>query len=202
MTQTGLFPTLIHRARLDDLALVDELEEAVWMIEEGDLAGHAWCEAKGYPGYTSYASLDDLPERATAFAVLLERLEAQARVFAKALYWDLEGRELVLSGMWVNVLGEGMGHSGHIHPGCVISGTCYVAMPEGAGALKLEDPRLTRMMAAPQLAEDAPEAMRRFVYLQPEPGEIVMWESWLRHEVVASGCEDARITISFNFALK
>lgn len=201
MTQTALFPTLIHRAHLGDAALLSELEASVWMLEEGDSAGHDWCEANGYPGYTSYASLDDLPDRAPAFAGLLERLQAEAAAFSKALHWDLDGRELVLSGMWVNVLGEGMGHSGHIHPGCVISGTCYVAMPDGAGALKLEDPRLTQMMAAPQLAQDAPEEMRRFVYLRPQAGEIILWESWLRHEVMASGCEDPRISISFNLAL-
>ena len=201
MPQRRLFPTLLHESKLADPALLEELEAACWMIEDGDSAGHDWCEENGYPGYTSYASLDDLPERATAFADLLAQLDKEAAAFAKALHWDLEDRALVLSGFWVNVLGEGGGHSGHLHPGCVISGTCYIAMPEGAGALKLEDPRLPQLMATPQLADDAPEDMRRFVYVRPKPGDILMWESWLRHEVMASTSEDARISVSFNYAL-
>ena len=201
MSQRRLFPTLLHESKLADPALLEELEAACWMVEDGDSAGHDWCEREGYPGYTSYASLDDLPKRAPAFAALVAQLDREAGEFARALHWDLEDRELVLSGFWVNVLGEGGGHSGHLHPGCVISGTCYVAMPDGAGALKLEDPRLPQMMAAPQLTDTAPEAMRRFVYVRPQAGDIVMWESWLRHEVMASASEEARISVSFNYAL-
>ena len=197
-----LFPSHIYEARLPEAGLIESLEAAVWMLEDGDQAGHDWCEREGYPGYTSYASLDDLPDRAPAFAELKRILDREAAQFACALHWDLGGQKLVLDALWVNILGEGMMHSGHIHPGSVISGTCYVAMPEGAGAIRFEDPRLAAMMAAPQPRADAPEALRRFVYLQPEAGQVLMWESWLRHEVMASASEAPRISVSFNYALR
>ena len=197
-----LFPTLIHEARLAQTGLVGELEAAAWMLEDGDKAGHEWCAREGYPGYTSYASLDDLPTRASAFASLVAVLDREAAAFAGGLHWDLSGRALELDALWVNILGEGMMHSGHIHPGSVISGTCYVAMPPGAGAIRFEDPRLAAMMGAPQPAQDAPQARRRFVYIQPEPGDILVWESWLRHEVMVSASEEPRISVSFNYALR
>jgi uncharacterized protein (TIGR02466 family) len=75
----------------------------------------------------------------------------------------------------------------------------YVAIPEGAGALKLEDPRLPMMMAAPTRLEDAPEDLRTFVYAEPKPGSVFLWESWLRHEVVPNGAKGERISISFNY---
>ena len=55
--------------------------------------------------------------------------------------------------------------------------------PPGASALKLEDPRLPFMMARPSVTDEASEAERPFVYLQPQAGTVLMWESWLRHEV-------------------
>ncbi len=82
----------------------------------------------------------------------------------------------------------------------MLSGTVYVATPPGASALKLEDPRLPMMMAAPPRLADAPEESRAFVYLQPEPGTVLMWESWLRHEVPANRARTDRISISFNYA--
>ncbi|NBC20050.1 MAG: hypothetical protein GVY06_03215 [Alphaproteobacteria bacterium] len=197
-----LFATRLHEARLTEAGLIAELEDAVWMLEEGDAAGHDWCEREGYPGYTSYASLDDLPQRAPAFAALKTALDRQAAAFAQALHWDLGARTLRLDALWVNILGEGMVHSGHIHPGSVISGTCYVAMPEGAGAIRFEDPRLPAMMAAPQPLAEAPEALRRFVYLAPAPGDILMWESWLRHEVMPGTSQEPRLSVSFNYALR
>lgn len=169
------------------------------MIEDGDKAGHDWCEREGYPGYTSYASLDDLPDRHPAFAALVKALDIHAAAYADSLHWDMGKAKLKCDSLWVNVLGEGGSHSGHIHPNSVISGTAYIAMPEGAGRLKLEDPRLPMMMSAPPLKPDAPSG--RFHYIAPKQGDVVMWESWLRHEVMASRSEEARISVSFNYSL-
>ncbi len=199
MSLTRLFSTLIHAANLPDGDLLAELEAACWMLEEGDMAGHDWCEREGYPGYTSYASLDDLPERAPAFLELRDVVDRQAMAFARTLYWDLGTARLQMDSLWVNILGEGGSHSGHIHPGSILSGTVYVAMPDGAGRIKFEDPRLPQMMAAPPLKTDAPD--KRFHYIEPGPGDILIWESWLRHEVMSSDTNEARISVSFNYSL-
>ncbi len=200
MTQISLFPTHLQQTRLPDGTLLDDLTEAAWMTEEGDQAGHDWCEQEGYPGYTSYASLDDLPARAPAFADLIKILDAHAATFADAQSWDLGSGKLKCDSLWINILGEGGHHSGHIHPNSVISGTCYVAMPDGAGRIKFEDPRLPMLMAAPPLKDEAEPSSQRFHYVSPKAGDVLMWESWLRHEVMASESEDARISISFNYA--
>ena len=47
--------------------------------------------------------------------------------------------------LWINILPTGGGaHTSHLHPHSVISGTTYVTMPEGASAIKFEDPRAWR----------------------------------------------------------
>ena len=181
--------------------LREELEDAIYMLAEEDEAGNEWCAQEGYPGYTSYASLDDLPDRAPAFASLKTLLDREAAAFAETLHWDMDGRSLKLDSLWVNVLAEGGVHSGHIHPLSVISGTIYVRVPEGASRIRFEDPRLAMMMAAPPLQADAPEDCRRFVHRQPHESLILMWESWLRHEVMLNESEEDRLSVSFNYAL-
>ena len=204
MTSRALFVTRLFEASLAAGrgfdALNADLEDACRMLAAEDQAGRAWCRANAWPGYTSYASLNDLPRRATAFADLKKRLDRQAAAFAAELAFDLKGRRLVMDSLWVNILKPGGGHSGHIHPHSVISGTRYVRTPPGASALKLEDPRLPMMMAAPARRADAPEELRSFVYVAPAPGTVLMWESWLRHEVPANGAKSDRISISFNYA--
>jgi uncharacterized protein (TIGR02466 family) len=81
----------------------------------------------------------------------------------------------------------------------VVSGTVYVAVPPGSGALRLEDPRLPMLMAAPPRRADAPEDQRTFIHATPEPGSIFLWESWLRHEVTPGTGKADRISISFNY---
>ncbi len=199
MTVRSLFATPLYEASLGDEALVAELLEACHGLQDEDEAGQAWSREHGYGGYTSYGSLDDLPRRMSVFDDLRRRLDRHAKVFAKAAHMDLGSGRLKLDSLWVNVLNPGAAHSGHIHPHAVISGTVYVAVPKGASALKLEDPRLPAMMAAPPRASDAPEEARSFVYLTPAPGALYLWESWLRHEVPANQAKAARVSISFNY---
>ena len=204
MSTRPLFVTQVYEASFAAekgfAAFNAELEEACRMLADEDLAGQRWCRDNAYGGYTSYASLDDLPMRASIFDDLKRKLDRHAAAYAKDLELDLGRRRLKLDSLWVNILKPGAAHSGHIHPHSVLSGTVYVATPPGASALRLEDPRLPLMMAAPPRKADASESARSFIYLQPEPGTVLMWESWLRHEVPANAAKKERISVSFNYA--
>ncbi|MCE0506773.1 2OG-Fe(II) oxygenase family protein [Roseivivax sp. GX 12232] len=197
----SLFATRLYRAPLAPADEIDraELEASCYSIAADDEAGQEWCEENGYPGYTSYASLTDLPWRFPIFAEVVRALDAHVTAFAADLEFDLAERALVLEDIWINILPEGGSHGSHIHPHSVISGTTYVAMPGGTSALKLEDPRLPMMMAAPTRKPDCREELKSFVYVTPEPGEVLLWESWLRHEVPMNMAEDDRISVSFNY---
>ncbi|MBA17210.1 MAG: hypothetical protein CMN73_12765 [Sphingomonas sp.] len=201
MAVRSLFATRFYEGALDDPVLLDELEEACRDLSSDDRAGRAWSKDHGYRGYTSYASLADLPQRDPRFGDLVRHLNRHVARFAKECAFDLGGRRLKLDSLWVNVMKPGGTHSGHIHPHSVVSGTVYVMVPPGSGALKLEDPRLSMLMAAPVRTPDAPEELQPFVYAQPEAGAIFLWESWLRHEVMQSSAKSDRISVSFNYRL-
>ncbi len=201
----SLFATQVYEASLAAdrgfAELLDHLQDACLALADEDEAGRAWCKQKGYGGYTSYASLDDLPQRFSVFDELRRKLDKHASAFADQVAFDLGPRgKLRMDSLWVNILKPGAGHSGHIHPHSVISGTVYVSTPPGAAGLKLEDPRLPAMMAAPPRRKDAPEALQSFVTLTPAPGTVFLWESWLRHEVPPTGGKAKRISISFNYS--
>lgn len=198
-TVRQLFPTLVYEDRLGDPALLAALERSVRVLAVEDTAGRRWCREHGYRGYTSYASLNALPLRDPAFADLRRLLDKHVARFAQACAFDLS-RKLRLDSLWVNLLRGGGAHGAHLHPHSVVSGTLYLALPPGARGLKLEDPRLPMLMAAPPRRTDAPEPMRTFVELTPEPGMVLLWESWLRHEVPAGTGTGERISISFNYA--
>ena len=200
----SLFVTRLYRAALSEHGPkidADELENSCLVIADDDEAGQDWCEENGYPGYTSYASLTDLPWRFPIFADLVKSLDEHVKAFCEDLEFDLDGRELKLEDLWINILPPGGTHSSHIHPHSVISGTTYVAMPEGASALKLEDPRSARMMASPARKKDARRELKPFIYVAPKVSDVLLWESWLRHEVPLNMAdEDERISVSFNYA--
>jgi uncharacterized protein (TIGR02466 family) len=197
-----LFVTKVYRDEMSDARsgqLLAEIEAACLSIAQDDEAGRRWCEKNGYPGYTSYASLNDLPWRIPVFGELRKALDRHVAAFARELEFDLKGRKLALDSLWINVLPPGGVHTSHIHPHSVISGTFYVSIPDGASALKLEDPRLGFMMAAPPRKKKAKPENKQFAYLAPAPGTVLLWESWLRHEVPVNEADSERISISFNY---
>jgi len=186
----SLFATQLYEADLGDEGLLADLAHSIRTLATDDEAGRRWSKEHRYAGYTSYASLNDLPKRDPAFADLGKLLTRHAATFARELGWE---RKPKLDSLWVNLLKSGGQHSGHIHPHSILSGTCYVAVPKGSGAIRFEDPRLPLMMAAPPRTDT-------FVTVEPRPGLLLMWESWLRHEVLAGTGHGERLSISFNFA--
>jgi uncharacterized protein (TIGR02466 family) len=204
VSTASLFATKVYAGQLaapTARSLNADLAATAQMLAREDKAGIAWCKAHAYPGYTSYGSLNDLPWRASVFADLQLLLDSHVRRFGRQLGFDLGGRKLVCDSLWVNILAPGGHHSGHIHPHSVISGTYYVVVPKGAAALRFEDPRLAMMMAAPLRKASAPRDAQSFVSFAPKAGELLLWESWLRHEVPAHQGKSERISVSFNYRL-
>ena len=199
MTIRSLFATPLYEGRCDNAALMAALAHMARTLAVDDRAGRAWSKDHGYRGYTSYASLDDLPTRDPDVADLVKILDKHVAAFARECAFDLD-KKLKLDSIWVNILKPGGAHSGHIHPHSAISGTIYIEVPAGSGGLRFEDPRLAMMMAAPTRSDDAPEHLCPFVTVAPAEGTILLWESWLRHEVEANGAKHDRISISFNYS--
>lgn len=195
-----LFATLLARSNLGT-RLNPELTAASLLIAAEDRAGQRWSKKHGYRGYTSYASLNDLPLRAPVFADLVKRIDRDVAAFGRKSQFDLNRRRLKLDSLWVNVMEKDAVHTPHIHPHSVISGTYYVAVPPGSGVIRFEDPRLALMMAAPARKTNARLENRAFVDIQPGPGLLLLWESWLRHGVEPNKARGRRISVSFNYRL-
>ena len=198
----SLFPTLLYRAELPEPHRLNmQLHDAVLALAADDAAGQRWCEKHGYPGYTSFATQTDLAGHVPAIARLVKILDRHAAEFVKELHWDIRGGKPVCDSLWVNVMPEGGSHTSHIHTNSVISGTYYVAVPAGAGPIVFEDPRHSQMMAAPPRKANAPREFKHHISETPAEGTVLLWESWLRHEVPLNRSEGLRISISFNYVI-
>ena len=198
----SLFPTLLYRAEFPSPERMNmQLHDSALELAAGDVAGQRWCEKHGYPGYTSFATQDDLAEHVPAIARLVKVLDKHVAIFAKELHWDIRGGKPICDSLWVNVMPEGGSHTSHIHTNSVISGTYYVAVPQGAGPIVFEDPRHAMMMAAPPRLTKAPRTMKHHISETPHEGTVLLWESYLRHEVPLNRAEGLRISISFNYVI-
>jgi uncharacterized protein (TIGR02466 family) len=203
MATQALFPTLIHAAPLQrsgTAALNRRLLHESVQLRHDDPGGRAW-SARNYPGgYTSYHSQCRMHTVSPTFARLEHLLSRHVRAYARALDLDLRGRELSMTDCWVNIMRHRVVHSLHLHPLATISGTYYVLTPRGCAGLKFEDPRLDRFMAAPPRRPAARARNRPWFTVPAAAGRVVLFESWLRHEVPPNPVPAERVSISFNYS--
>jgi uncharacterized protein (TIGR02466 family) len=198
------FPTFIYQAPLSAAAaartrLNRTLLDDCAKLRQQDTAGLRW-SAKNYPGgYTSYASWNHLHQTFSAFTDLQKRIDRHVRAFARHLQLDLGQATLTMTDCWVNVMPRHAVHTLHLHPLATISGTYYVKTPRGSSRIRFEDPRLPSFMAAPPRTSDCrPENQPQITY-DVTAGHLLLWESWLRHEVRPSMIDAERVSVSFNY---
>jgi len=202
MTTLTLFPTTVYTARLQRTAWQTfnrRLLAECLQLREDDEAGQRWSK-KNYPGgYTSYNSVARMYDVSPTFAALKTKLDRHMRAYVKSLELDTTDRELAMTDCWVNVMPSMVVHSWHLHPLSTISGTYYVQTPRGSPGLKFEDPRLERFMAAPPRKASCRVENKPWVVVPAEAGNVVLFESWLRHEVPPNASKGERVSISFNY---
>ena len=198
----SLFATEVYTARLTAITarrLNRRLKQECLQLRADDAAGRRW-STRAYPGgYTSYSSLCRMQQLSPTFARLERLLNSHVKTFSTAIELDLSGRQLSMTDCWVNIMPRGVVHGLHLHPHATISGTYYVQTPRGCAGLKLEDPRLDRYMAAPTRRVNARPEHQSWVTIPAAAGQLVLFESWLRHEVPPNNAAGERISISFNY---
>ncbi|HEV7610346.1 MAG TPA: TIGR02466 family protein [Steroidobacteraceae bacterium] len=202
MTIHRLFPTLVYASALQARGAKEfnrQLLKECRQLRHDDDAGRRW-SAKNYPGgYTSYGSVHWLQRISPTFKALESKLQRHVAVFADAVQWDLEGRKLSMTDCWINMMPKNVVHGLHLHPLSTVSGTYYVHVPAGTPGIKFEDPRLDRFMAAPPRRVASSRAMRPWGTFPAVAGQLLLFESWLRHEVVPNRANAERVSISFNY---
>jgi uncharacterized protein (TIGR02466 family) len=197
-----LFPSLFLESSLTQKLsrkFINDLRNESYLFMQQDQLGQAWSKKNYLRGYTSYSSMTNLNQYSSRFDHVKKIIDKEVLKMIKAMDLDLCGGKIELSSMWINIMGKGCSHSFHLHPHSVISGTFYIHVPKGSGDFVIEDPRLARMMALPPRLSKAKRENKNFIQIKPESGKLILFESWINHEVRANQSSDERISLSFNY---
>ena len=202
-----LFSTQIYQEKITPkvIALKSLLKEITiesFQIKKLDAAGRLWSKLNYPNGYTSYSSLDQVHQMSSTFGELEKLIRIHVAKFLKNLDYNVTVQNLKMTDCWVNIMSKNTIHTAHLHPKSIISGTFYVLAPKDCSGIKFHDPRTAQFMNTPQIKSSAKIHNQRFFTLNPKPGDIVLFESWLMHEVPLNISKEPRISISFNYDWK
>ena len=123
---------------------------------------------------------------------------ATAKTFLeKAL--KLPPRRLEIERSWINVFEPGAQEAQHSHDGSLLSCSYYVEAPKDCGCIVMPDPIGARRSYREFTKTAGSDLLtRRDIAVEPQPGRLVMFESWLPHYVQCNKSAEARISIAMN----
>ena len=111
----------------------------------------------------------------------------------------LPPRELQIERSWINVFEPGAQEAQHSHDGSLLSCSYYVEAPKDCGCIVMPDPIGARRSYREFTKTAGGDLLtRRDIAVEPQPGRLVMFESWLPHYVQCNKSDQVRISIAMN----
>lgn len=184
-----IFPTLTAQVNLDlpvQKMAADSLQYA---------AGRENYEG----GYTSFMTRDNLDNEIAGMTELKSAIFGISQSFAREMKWEVNAEKCSIQ-VWLNVMKKGGHHGHHNHPGSVFSGVFYVQGDEEASPLAFQSPIAFFRMHEPrvQRAEDMNAFSALDLFIPVKVNSLLIWPSWLLHNVPLNKSSIPRISFSFN----
>ena len=108
-------------------------------------------------------------------------------------------RRLEIERSWINIFKPGAQEAQHSHDGSLLSCSYYVEAPKDCGCIVMPDPIGARRSYREFTKTAGTELLtRREIAVEPQPGRLVMFESWLPHYVQCNKSDEVRISIAMN----
>ena len=150
-------------------------------------------------GYHSpnFLRFDDDPMRSKLLDVINKELKKCAIEFGL----KLEGKKIKVSNFWFNINRKKDHNKMHTHSGSIFSGVFYIKTPDRCGRLVLEDPSAQLMQSFLKywhLEVEWNQYTSMVWSVSPDPGDLVIFPSWMSHYVEPNMSDEDRISISFN----
>ena len=103
-----------------------------------------------------------------------------------------------LTGMWAMINKPGTYNKLHSHPHNFLSGAFYLQVPENSGKLTFHNPHPQSEVLSPPIKANQSIHLAPRVGWQPKVNDLLIFPSWLNHEVEINNSKEDRIMLSFN----
>ena len=129
------------------------------------------------------------------FSDFILEIEKQGNNFAKKLEIC---QKVKLSNLWININGYKDFNRRHTHQNSIFSGVFYVKSPDKSSMLRFFHPSADFMVRDWNVDLKCNMYTSSIWEILPEEGKLLLFPSWLEHEVDQNLSQEKRISISFN----
>jgi uncharacterized protein (TIGR02466 family) len=192
-----LFSTWVYRCESGPIHLNEGLEHLAHELMQND--GNA-TKRTNFGGWHYAFDFFELkhPQVAEFQAIMVQHVQAYLNHFRSEGH---KKKDLFRLRGWINVNRAGDFNVLHCHPGCFLSATYYVKVPEAmkGGEIYFRDPRGPAVAMYETPGIELPWVGSGIgIPFSPTAGHLLMFPSWLEHRVEPFEGTGERISIAFN----
>ena len=195
----SLFANPLMQVQLDlDL---EKLTEFVFQLQNEDKKG---VQASNIGGWQSNNIREEKHEE---FEKLKKEINQYLQKYHSEVFRGMKFKEKNMiqnfDNMWININEKYHFNEWHIHGGSTLSGAYYIKH-DGSGEngnIMFKNPNYLYLLNShwpPEIIEETNEITTEIVSITPKSNMLLIFPSWLEHEVGVNLKNDSRISLSFN----
>lgn len=129
-----------------------------------------------------------------------ETVLANTKEFLTTCGYSAEKHKFKINKIWMNEMTSGSHHDKHNHYGSVLSGCFYIDVPKDSDRIRFTTPlsKIKAHIAVNNYTQYNSETWT----LNPQPGSMLLWESYLFHEVPRTEFEGTRRSVAFDVVIE
>ena len=111
--------------------------------------------------------------------------------------WEYIPNKQRVVAMWAIINKKNSYNVKHNHQNCYLSSAYYIKKPENSGDITFYDPKESKTYRFPEV-EKHTNYSAESVTIKPEEGDLLIFPSYLYHDVGVNLSDEERIVVSFN----
>ena len=191
-----LFPSPVFQFKIENSeSLNKQLTEYIYDLKKNDDKGIQRSNVNGWHSKNFKIEKDNVPYN------FIKSIHVHIKeVIVEGFGWKYVPEKVGISEIWAIINQKNTFNKSHNHPGSYLSAAYYVKAPHDCGNIHFYDPNEIKKFNSPAI-EQLTELSTSGFSIKPEEGNLLLFPSYLYHDVGKNNSDSDRIVISFNVSI-
>tara|TARA_B100002051_G_C16696121_1_gene618252 strand:+ start:935 stop:1540 length:606 start_codon:yes stop_codon:yes gene_type:complete len=189
----NLFPDPIFRYKVENYKEINkELSNYIYNLQKKDPSGNSRSNRGGW-----HSPNFDIVNPGPPINFINEFKDFLKDIIVNEFGWEYIPNRQRIVAMWAIINNKNSYNVKHNHQNCYLSSAYYVKKPKDSGEITFFDPKEAKTYRFPEIEKNTDFSVEK-ITIKPEEGELLIFPSYLYHEVSENLVNEDRIVVSFN----
>ena len=189
----NLFPDPIFRYKLENFEEINkELLSYIFELKKNNPVGNNRSNKGGW-----HSPNFDIVKPGPPINFINNFKDFLKQIITNEYGWEYIPNKQRIVAMWAIINNKNSYNIKHNHQNCYLSSAYYVKKPKNSGNITFFDPKEAKTYRFPEVERKTDYSVEK-ITIEPEEGDLLIFPSYLYHEVGTNETNEERVVVSFN----